>query len=227
MSEKYTLEQIRKSFSDKGYFLLTEFYVNNKQRLNYICPLGHSGRIAWNHWQEGHGCLKCVGINNSERFRMGINIVGESFEQEGYILLTSKYINAHQRLYYICPSGHKHSMTWNNWSKGYRCPTCDIFNRSGAGHWNWKGGISFEPYCEIWKDKEYKQSILERDDHRCQNPNCSGEFADKLCIHHIDYDKKNCHPGNLITLCVSCNSKANKDRDYWRVFYSKEVVING
>jgi len=27
---------------------------------------------------------------------------------------------------------------------------------TGELHWNWKGGISCEPYCEIWMDKEYK-----------------------------------------------------------------------
>jgi len=40
-----------------------------------------------------------------------------------------------------------------------------------------------------------------------------------ITIHHIDYVKKNCHPDNLITLCRSCNSRANKNRDYWQNLY--------
>ncbi len=31
---------------------------------------------------------------------------------------------------------------------------------SGDKHWNWKGGISCEPYCQDWT-KEYKEYIKE------------------------------------------------------------------
>jgi hypothetical protein len=43
----------------------------------------------------------------------------------------------------------------------------------------------------------------------------------KLCIHHINYDKKDCRPANLITLCLSCNSKANKDREWHEAYYTE------
>jgi len=83
----------------------------------------------------------------------------------------------------------------------------------------WKDGCSDNSYCGIWRDLEYKQSILERDDYRCQNPDCWGKGFD-LNVHHIDYDKMNCHPDNLITLCRSCNSRANSNRDYWKKIYN-------
>lgn len=87
-------------------------------------------------------------------------------------------------------------------------------------HPSWKGGIAAEPYCDVWLDKEYKQSILERDNHQCQNPDCWKIKTDST-IHHVDYDKKNCHPWNLITLCRSCNSRANSNRNSWTEFYQK------
>jgi len=83
----------------------------------------------------------------------------------------------------------------------------------------WKGGIAQEPYCDVWADREYKEDIKARDDYKCQNEFCWGT-TDKLSIHHIDYNKKNCHPDNLITLCVSCNSRANSNRDDWEEYYS-------
>jgi hypothetical protein len=226
MSKKHTYEHVRNVFEGRGYKLISDRYDNDRQKLEYICPNGHRHSIEYRHFQSGHGCLKCVGTDNSKRFRMDINIVKSSFEQSNYLLLTNEYINAHQQLHYICSAGHEHFMTWNNWSKGYRCPICDIVSRAGDGHWNWKGGISCEPYCDIWTDKEYKRSIMERDNYTCQNPECSGKFTDKLCLHHIDYNKKNCHPTNLITLCISCNSKANGSREHWKEFYGKGGFIN-
>lgn len=41
------------------------------------------------------------------------------------------------------------------------------------------------------------------------------DFIKQLTEHHIDYNKKNCHPKNLLTTCVACNSKLNFEREYW------------
>jgi len=42
-----------------------------------------------------------------------------------------------------------------------------------------------------------------------------------LTIHHIDYDKRNCDDGNLITLCHSCNPRANSNRDQWKAVFTR------
>lgn len=79
---------------------------------------------------------------------------------------------------------------------------------------NWINGISFEPY-PIEFNNNLKYHIKKRDNFICQN--C---IMDKnLIIHHIDYNKQNCNEDNLITLCNSCNSIANFNRDYWFAFY--------
>jgi len=89
---------------------------------------------------------------------------------------------------------------------------------------NWKGGISCEPYCDIWLDKEFKESIKERDGYKCLNPDCWKNCNHlPIDIHHIDYNKKNCKPSNLIALCRSCNSRANKDRE-WHEFWYKAIL---
>lgn len=91
-------------------------------------------------------------------------------------------------------------------------------NVSGKDNPNWKGGISCEPYCFEWSFKDFKNFIKERDGNKCLNPDCFRNVH-KLCVHHIDYNKKNCELENLITLCNSCNSRANKDREWHTAWY--------
>lgn len=80
----------------------------------------------------------------------------------------------------------------------------------GAGNPNWKGGMSFEPYPLAWT-RELRQAIRQRDKFACQ---LCGEYP-AFDVHHIDYDKENCAPENLVTLCRSCHSKTNRNRNYW------------
>ena len=83
----------------------------------------------------------------------------------------------------------------------------------GEKSYLWKGGISFEPYSVDWT-KTLKRSIRERDHYFCQI--CWDYGAE---VHHIDYDKKNCNPTNLVTLCKCCHTKTNHDRKKWqRIF---------
>ena len=88
----------------------------------------------------------------------------------------------------------------------------------------WINGISFKPYTFEF-NSSLKQKIRKRDNFTCQ---CCGitekEYFRALDIHHIDYNKQNCKEDNLITLCVSCNVKANGnkefDRDYYFAYYT-------
>jgi len=89
----------------------------------------------------------------------------------------------------------------------------------GENNPNWQEGISAEPYCDVWTDKEYKESIKKRDNYECQNEWC-WKTSNRLCIHHIDYNKKNCNPLNLITICQSCNARANIRRIFWQAYYN-------
>lgn len=89
----------------------------------------------------------------------------------------------------------------------------------------WKGGISFEEYCAIWVDKEYKEDIFDRDNNECQNLDC-WRTTNHLPLHrhHINYNKLNCHPWNIITLCCSCNSRANYNREFWQGLYQNIMI---
>jgi len=93
----------------------------------------------------------------------------------------------------------------------------------GEKHWNWQGGLSYDEYCPIFSDKEFKQMIRDRDGNICLN---CGKTKDQNCKdkrelvgHHIDYDKQNCETKNIITLCTGCNIKANSKREEHTEWY--------
>jgi hypothetical protein len=88
---------------------------------------------------------------------------------------------------------------------------------------NWKGGITYSKYCELFFLPEFKDMILDRDSRMCMNPCCNKINSNDIVIHHIDYNKKNCHPINLITICRSCNTFANFNRDWYLNWY--KIII--
>lgn len=92
-------------------------------------------------------------------------------------------------------------------------------------HPNWLGGKSFELYTIDWNDV-LRESIRIRDNYMCQvcgiNQDELDGFYKLLDIHHINYDKKNCNPENLITLCRSCHTKTNVNRNYWIKYFEKQ-----
>ena len=223
-NKKLTIDFIKSEFVKEDYKLLTTEYKNNKQPLDYICPNGHQHSINWNNWSHGHGCKICGIESQINKQKISFDVVKFEFEKEGYRLLSTEYTNNKQKLNCICPNGHYHSISFNNWRHGYRCPTCANINKFGSGNPNWKGGISLEPYCQVWKDKEYKSDIRERDGNVCLNPCCDSKNLNDLVIHHIDYDKKNCAPQNLITVCRGCNFRANYNRKWHTAWY--RTILN-
>lgn len=69
---------------------------------------------------------------------------------------------------------------------------------------------------------ELKAQIMERDNFTCQLQQCKDT---PLCVHHIDYNKSNCKPSNLITLCFCCHAKTNVHRNYWTSLFQGSTNI--
>lgn len=71
---------------------------------------------------------------------------------------------------------------------------------------------------------QVRDAIRERDQHTCQ---LCGALPSTTAhaVHHIDYDKDNCDPDNLITLCRVCHSKTNYNREAWMELFAD--MLNG
>lgn len=98
---------------------------------------------------------------------------------------------------------------------------------TGANHYRWRGGYSMKDYGEEW-DKNLKERIRNRDNRRCQYPDC--EYDDtkndrKLHVHHIDGNKKRCEEGNLISLCNSHHASVESNgADRWQDYFSALIA---
>lgn len=88
----------------------------------------------------------------------------------------------------------------------------------------WLGGISFEPYGIEFNEK-LKEEIRKRDNYACQMLDCNAiQNGKKFPIHHKDYNKRNNEDWNLVTLCHSCHSKTNTNREYWENYFKENII---
>lgn len=92
---------------------------------------------------------------------------------------------------------------------------------------NWQGGKSSEPYGINWIDREWRDYIKDRDKEKfCWNSLCNNNGKLRT-LHHIDYNKRNCSFSNIITICNSCNARANYNRLWWEEFYIDLIKNRG
>ena len=80
----------------------------------------------------------------------------------------------------------------------------------GKNHHRWKGGAS-----KVRRPTEFdfklKELIRERDGFVCAICETEDIYAHQLHVHHIDNNKENTVPRNLISLCRQCHGKAHDD----------------
>ena len=193
------------------------------------CECGNETKVVGYSLQTGNtkscGCIrnKLSGERAKKQFRA--DLVGKKFGRLIVVDERGSTKLGHSKWLCRCDCGNEKivlgQVLVRGDSKSCGCITMELLKNS-VTHPAWQGGKSFEPYCDVWKNKEYEHDILKRDDYRCQNPDCRGTSV-RLDRHHIDYNKKNCSPNNIITLCASCNARANFKRE-WHTNYYNEIM---
>jgi hypothetical protein len=101
---------------------------------------------------------------------------------------------------------------------GIRTDSECVVRNLGELNPHWCGGTSVELYPTGFRTT-IRYLVLSRDFFTCQE--CDSQID--LSPHHIDYNKSNIDPRNLITLCRSCNSKANGNRAYYIERYRAKI----
>lgn len=215
------------------------FYIDGRKTAKYFC-IKCGAKITYEAWFNGFKrCQSCAnkGKNNpnygnhfSEEIKQKIR--DSKYHKNLKIENNPNYKDGRCLKKYHCKDCGKEISLGSALYGSGRCQLCYHKNFSitglisGENHYNWQGGVSFEPYPLGW-NKTFKEQIRYRDNYKCQLCGCPEvECNRKLHVHHIDYDKNNLKLENLISLCQSCHMKTNYNREYWQEYFEKEIICS-
>lgn len=118
-NQKLTYEYVKEYIENEGYKILSNEYVNNRSKLEIMCPHGHVFLVKFNNFKNGSRCPVCYG-----HIKHSYDEVKNIFESNGYKLLSDEYVNKDEKLEIMCPDGHIYFTSLNVFKRGFRCPQC-------------------------------------------------------------------------------------------------------
>lgn len=215
----YSKEQVELYFIENGCKLLSGF-TNVCKPMQYICQCGTLSSVNFNNFKKGTRCRDCM----KNKLKTPKEKVFDFIRSRGHIVLSSEYINAHEKLSLICPNGHKVKMTYNSLKAGATCKICGHEKMRGENHPNWNPDRSYEKRAKerkTFESNQWRSLIFKRDHYICQRCNSKGSRKlGGLIAHHLNgfhWDEKNrLNIKNGVTLCSRCHSEfhavyGNKD----------------
>jgi hypothetical protein len=136
------LIKIKKLLSEEEYVVQSDVYINNRTKLQMLCPNGHEWWATWDNIRQGKRCRQCylIGVEKSvetrgtttknkprvqhraemyEKFK-------QALESEGYKIEVDHYTNNRTKVPITCQRGHEWSASWNQFDSGKRCKECWI-----------------------------------------------------------------------------------------------------
>ena len=125
MGKKNPIEKVYKLIEDRGFIFIKwlEEYKNNTSKFLLQCSdnKDHQFEFCYAYLKDGLRCPYCFGNKHND-----IDFIREEFLKRNYILISTKYTDAHTKLEYIC---NKHpqkiqSISWNNFKNNKGCRQC-------------------------------------------------------------------------------------------------------
>lgn len=196
----------------KGHYCIGKHPTDESKEKN---RQGHLGRTTWNKGKTGIYSEETLRKIKDARARQ-VMIPGRHHTEES----KEKNRVAHLGMIHTEESRGKISLALTGQKRTdeqrKRLSEC----RKGDKNPSWLGGISKLPYTQDWTE-DLKDAIRKRDGNQCQLCNTpQSELSILLDVHHTDYNKENCDPDNLISLCKSCHIKTNRQREQWTIYFN-------
>lgn len=217
-SHHWTYEEVKKCFSDIGYELLEESYINGNTPMQYKCDKGHIGKIRFGVILRGGRCKKCAVEEQAAKRRLTLEQAQKIFEERGAKLLATEYKNAVTPMKFICPKcGGKSFISLSNFKRGYGCSNCRVLQFSGENNPRYNPNLSDYDRQELGRYEEgycsFRRSVFARDK-QCV---LCGSKKNRV-VHHLDgyseHPEKRTDMKNAVTLCEECHKNFHSDYGY-------------
>lgn len=96
-------------------------YGNTKTAVQVKCSTGHLMETNYNRFILGHRCNRC----HNEGKRHTIKDVTKEFEEKGFVLLATEYVNNSTDMKYVCKCGREGAITYSNFARNISgCRKC-------------------------------------------------------------------------------------------------------
>jgi group I intron endonuclease len=152
-----TIEEIRKSFEDKGYTLLSNEYINCKTKLDFICDRGHKHSIGWFSWKEGYVCRFCAMEDRRNKPKYKVCNSDSSIKLNGIIYKVTNKVNNKiyigQTIYSLYKRKIKHISLAN--SLNIKTHFHKAINKYGKDNFIWQTLCNCKTKCELDEKEIY------------------------------------------------------------------------
>lgn len=100
--------------------------------------------------------------------------------------------------------------------------------QTGEKNHNWRGGISFEPYCPLF-NFEFKERVRAFFEYTCKLCGHVWQQGERrLSVHHVNYDKMVCCDNVsplFVPICSKCHPRTNNNREYWEDIFTNMIML--
>lgn len=113
MSKKYTYNEVKNEFEQRGYILLSNVYSKGDEKLQYICKKHESQgvqEIDFYHLHRGQGCKFCASEKNGRRKDLESYNARELTESKGLEFVKITREDSALYIYYICPKHRQYGV---------------------------------------------------------------------------------------------------------------------
>lgn len=172
-------------------------WIETEQSKHRLCVCGCGEEIVIQRWHFSKGIPQCIDGHLSDDTRKKLSEKSKNHTRNRGRRLSDE----HKRKLSIAFSGEKNPQ--------------------------WRGGISYDPYCFKFTDR-LKEEVRDRFNRLCVM--CSKteeENGRKLDVHHIDFNKnQGCDDVDwkLVPLCQSCHGWTTRNRDVSQVIIESQLA---